>query len=379
MLRNALIAVAALALTCALVVGGIGIGSAAGAPEPLVPVLLAVGQAVTLIALSAILFAITLLPPQSPESSAVPPDLTESLKELRAAVDAIPRVHPQIDSAVVPPEPAPAPTGAANIAHVSDELQQVHELLRELRHLAMLNDTQRQELLSSTRRQRWEQFQAEVDRCIVRGLWAEADKGLAAFAAEFPADAQLQSLRARLAQERDHAMRPALRQLEERVEDLTAVGSWDRARALATQFVENYPDSRQAAELLARLNHNSEIARDESAQRLYQEIKSDVDRRHWRRALAGAQKLMEQFPGHRRAATIREQLATIAENAEIEERQELERSIQELVRAKQFAEAIDLAERLLDRFPASPQAESLQKLLPKMRELAIEREVESEP
>ena len=87
---------------------------------------------------------------------------------------------------------------------------------------------------------------------------------------------------------------------------------------------------------------------------------------------------MDQFPGHRRAANIREQLATIAENAEIEERQELERSIQDLVRAKQFAEAIDLAEQLLDRFPASPQAESLQKLLPKMRELAIGREVESE-
>jgi hypothetical protein len=96
------------------------------------------------------------------------------------------------------------------------------------------------------------------------------------------------------------------------------------------------------------------------------------------RALAGAQKLMDQSPGHRRAAAIREQFATIAENAEIEQRQEMERHIQELLRAKQFSEAIDLAEQLLDRFPTSPQAESLQELLPKMRQLAIEHEVESE-
>ena len=83
-------------------------------------------------------------------------------------------------------------------------------------------------------------------------------------------------------------------------------------------------------------------------------------------------------PGHRRSAAIRPQLKTIRENAEIEERQEQERRIQELIRAKQIPEAIDLAEDLLRRFPNSPQADSLQKLLPKMRELAIGGEAEAE-
>ena len=76
-------------------------------------------------------------------------------------------------------------------------------------------------------------------------------------------------------------------------------------------------------------------------------------------------------PGHRKSIAIRGQLKTIRENAEIEERQEQERRIQELIRSKQFFEAIDLAEDLLQRFPNSPQADSLQKLLPKMRDLAI--------
>jgi len=87
-------------------------------------------------------------------------------------------------------------------------------------------------------------------------------------------------------------------------------------------------------------------------------------------------KLLECAPGHRKSVAIRGQLKTIRENAEIEERQEQERRIQDLIRNKQFFDAIELAEDLLQRFPNSPQAETLQKLLPKMRELAIGDEAE---
>ena len=113
-----------------------------------------------------------------------------------------------------------------------------------------------------------------------------------------------------------------------------------------------------------------------TANRLYEEIRTDVYRRSYRRAMANAVKLLELRPGHRKSVAIRGQLKTIRENAEIEERQEQERRIQELIRNKQFFEAIDLAEDLLQRFPNSPQAETLQRLLPKMRELAIGNEAE---
>ena len=45
------------------------------------------------------------------------------------------------------------------------------------------------------------------------------------------------------------------------------------------------------------------------------------------------------------------------------------------MRGKRFGEAIKLAENLLERFPRSPQAESLGQLLPKMRELAIQQDL----
>jgi len=115
-----------------------------------------------------------------------------------------------------------------------------------------------------------------------------------------------------------------------------------------------------------------------TANRLYEEIRLDIDRRLWRRAMTNAVKLLECAPGHKKSVAIRSQLKTIRENAEIEERQEQERRIQELIRGRQFFEAIDLAQDLLQRFPNSPQAETLKTLMPKLRELAIGHEAEAQ-
>ena len=83
-----------------------------------------------------------------------------------------------------------------------------------------------------------------------------------------------------------------------------------------------------------------------------------------------SERLLQQFPTHRLADKIREQLKTLQDNAEIEERQELEVRIQELIRAGHFEQAIELAEDVIRRYPMSPQAESLETLLPRIRELA---------
>jgi hypothetical protein len=89
-----------------------------------------------------------------------------------------------------------------------------------------------------------------------------------------------------------------------------------------------------------------------------------------RAALEGAQKLLEAYPTHARANKIRQQLKTIAYNAEVEERQEHEMRIQQLVRGRRFAEAVELAEDVMKRYPGSPQAQSLDEMLPKLRDLA---------
>ena len=72
------------------------------------------------------------------------------------------------------------------------------------------------------------------------------------------------------------------------------------------------------------------------------------------------------------AAAVRQQMATLKANAEIETRQELENEIKELIRTKKFADALDLAQQVIANYPDSPQAEALRSQLPRLQQRAKE-------
>jgi hypothetical protein len=256
----------------------------------------------------------------------------------------------------------------------AETLHQVMSLLQEVREMAFLSDSQRQARLSDTRDQRRIQLAGDVSRLLTAKDWISAESAIGILENEFPDYSKLKELKGQLAAGKQEAEQSAIKQLRERVEDLMAVWAWDQAYAETARFVENFPDHDEGRDLLKRVMTERDNYIDNTANRLYEEIRTDVERRFYRRAMANAVKLLECAPGHSRSTAIRGQLKIIRENAEIEERQEQERRIQELIRNKQFFDAIDLAEDLLQRFPNSPQAETLQKLLPKMRELAIGNE-----
>jgi hypothetical protein len=134
--------------------------------------------------------------------------------------------------------------------------------------------------------------------------------------------------------------------------------------------VEGFPYSSDARTLHQRVEHEYEVYLESDAQRMFDDIRQHIERRSWRRALAHAMRLIEICPNHRLAVQIRPQLQTLRDNAEIEQRQEMEAQIQELIRAGRLHDAIVLGEDLLRRYPASPQAESLEVMLPRLRELA---------
>jgi outer membrane protein assembly factor BamD (BamD/ComL family) len=275
------------------------------------------------------------------------------------------------------PEVGAGDTVAGTTLASPESMHQVIALLQEIREVALLSDAQRQERLRDARQQRLNNMVGEVERLLDLKEWSTAETALAAVDNEFPREPIAEQLQSRLDAGRKDAQRDSFSKLRERVEDLMAVWAWDQAYGDTAKFVENFPDHPEGQELLSRVMRERDAYLENTANLLYEEIRSDIDRRLWRRAMTNAVKLLECAPGHRRSVGIRAQLKTIRENAEIEERQEQERRIQELIRTKRFPEAIDSAEDLLRRFPSSPQAESLQKLLPKMRELAIGNEVEA--
>jgi hypothetical protein len=313
------------------------------------------------------------------DASRTSSELRQSLQKLESAVQRL--IDQRSDS--------PAAHGPAHLGEVgagdtiagsglgdSESMHQVMQLLQEIRELALLSDAQRQQRLEEALHHRRNYLVAEASRLSELKEWSAAENAVLAVENEFPDDPILKDLRARVAAGRKSVERDSFSSVHDRVEDLMAVWAWDQAYADAARFVENFPDHSDGHELLARVMRERDAYVENTANLLYEEIRSDIERRSYRRAMTNAVKLLEFAPGHRRGTAIRSQLKTIRENAEIEERQEQERRIQELIRAKQIPEAIDQAEDLLRRFPNSPQADSLQKLLPKMRELAIGHEVE---
>ena len=114
-----------------------------------------------------------------------------------------------------------------------------------------------------------------------------------------------------------------------------------------------------------RVRHEYDQYRDVAFQRMYEDVQTRVDRHDWRDAMEAAQKLLEMFPTHSRSNKIRQQLKIINENAEIEERQEQELRIQQLVRGRRFAEAVEQAEDLMRKYPDSPQALAIDQMMPR--------------
>jgi hypothetical protein len=247
-------------------------------------------------------------------------DVSQSIEELN---DSIAELRQRLDR---PAAPSAAPTSQLD----PQAFNRIVELLHELRDLSLLSeDDRRQRLAELHKRQE-------------------------------SADAE------------------SFEKLRGQVEDLMSMSSWDQAHQLAKSFADQHPGDSNGQALLARVIRERDNLRDNTAQRMYEEVKRAVEHRQWRGAMAAAQRLFERFPGHPRAEKIRRQFKLIQDNAEIEVRQEQEQQIQDLIRNKRLPEAIALAEDLLKRFPLSPQAEAVEEMLPRLRDLAAGAELEAQ-
>ncbi|NLG41995.1 MAG: hypothetical protein GX547_02015, partial [Phycisphaerae bacterium] len=98
-----------------------------------------------------------------------------------------------------------------------------------------------------------------------------------------------------------------------------------------------------------------------------------VNQREWNKALVLANDLLHRYPRSPEADALRQQLATLTENAEIQTRQQMESEFREQMKQRQFASALRLANELMERYPKSPQADVLRSQLPRLEKLAAEQ------
>lgn len=298
--------------------------------------------------------------------------LTEPISRVQAHVGDVKRAVDDVSHQLARTRPAVPGQAAAPAPGDSQQLQQALRLLQEIKDLALLPDDARRERLNRETDERKRMQTVQVIELIEARQYSGADRLLSQLEREFPGDGQIVLARRQLTAARTQVEQTTVLKTRESVEEFMALSSYDQAWQVARQLAEDFPNNADAKALLDRVAREREIYNETTGLRLYEEIRHDIDRRMWRRALMHAERMLEKFPEHRRADAVRGQLKTIQDNAEIEERQEQEVRIQEMLRAHRFQEALELAEELMRRFPMSPQAEAIEQMLPRIKELAEE-------
>ena len=249
-------------------------------------------------------------------------------------------------------------------------LQQVLAELRELNENLLLSPEQRQ-AKSRQRRQRLAGELAEaVEGAIEAERFDEADQRLQEFLDQAPDDPACQALQARLIEARDAARARDIETTTRRAVDLMAVSSFEQAEQAARELLDRYPDEPHLAELIDRVRREGTMFHGERRDRLYREVQRHAEARRWREALDAAHRLVDAFPQSVDADAVRAMLPTIEGNARIEEVRAIRDRIRDLIERRRYAEAVEVAEDVIARFPETRAAEELCRQLDRLRELS---------
>ncbi|KKN81293.1 hypothetical protein LCGC14_0321300 [marine sediment metagenome] len=155
-----------------------------------------------------------------------------------------------------------------------------------------------------------------------------------------------------------------------RVEELMSMGAFDHARQLARDLMAEFPAAGELEPLLQRVDREAEAFARQQRQRLYEQVDRSCQRRQWRAALAAAQELVNVHPATAEAAEVTGRLATLQENARIEEVRELRDRIRDLIERRRYHDAATVAEDIVARFADTQAAADLRGQIDQLNRLA---------
>jgi hypothetical protein len=271
-------------------------------------------------------------------------------------------------AAGAPPRQLPAP--AQGTPPSGDATAQLILLLTQIRDLTMMNDTQREQFAQKQRDEKRNQYAQVITRHIEAGDWAEAQRQIDAMSVAISDDAAAQKLTALMNAERGNRARKDIDGSLTQIQHLMSMTAWLQAQEAMNKLKQRYPDDPQVLALSAQLQTEREAFEKENFARLLAELKDSTERREWRRSLLVAQELIQRYPNDRKVEKLRsEQLATIKENADAQERKEEESLFKDLLQRQRYEDAAVVARRVIDKHPSSSGAAELSKLLPKVEEL----------
>lgn len=267
------------------------------------------------------------------------------------------------------PRPANTDPRGDKTMHLLSEL--VH-LTREVRDINLLSDDERAARLRNESADLVQQLEQMVPTLLREHNLAEAHQRLQRARERFPGLPVWDQLAGQVEQARQkfetHDVDAATREVDE----LASLGAWDRALDTVRTLRQRHPNSEKVETLARRVAAARDQATSEERSKLMSQAQEATNRRDWEAALRIVESFIVRFQNSPETLELRQQLPTLRANAEIIRRQRMEGDIKELIRKHQFAEALEIANELVARYPDSPQAVALREQLPRLQQKATE-------
>jgi len=257
---------------------------------------------------------------------------------------------------------------AAGLEEFQSSLEELTVLMRELRDISLLSESERKLRVEAQGRALVGQLQEEIPALLAEHQWVEARRRVQQARTRFPSFREWDELEQRIEAMRAAVETRDIEAAQRQIDDLLSLEAFDRAMSVARDLLDRHPQSARAQEIARRVSLQREKIDAERRAKLMAQAQEAVHRREWSRALSLANDLIRRFPKSSEAEALRQQLPTLAENAEIQTRQQMELRFRELLRQGKFQAALQLAQELIERYPNSPQAEVLREQLPRLQE-----------
>lgn len=252
-------------------------------------------------------------------------------------------------------------------------LAEIAVLLREVRDVSLLGPDERALRLKGQTDEAARELERAVPELLRSHNWVEARRRVQLARERFPGNQQWSELERRIDEFRVSVESQDVETTRRQVNDLAALGAWERAFDVVRELQERHPDSDAARELLQMVQSERGKADAEARERLMGQVQDAVKRREWSAALSAANALIRQHPASAESRALRLDLPTLTENAEIQTRKRMETEITQLTRSRRFDEALQMARDLIERYPRSPQAAVLRERLPQLERRASAR------
>jgi hypothetical protein len=242
--------------------------------------------------------------------------------------------------------------------------------LDRLCDLMLMNDEQRKHLAERHWAHRKQIHLSGIEREVLVGDWPAAFARLEELQVVMPGDPQIAELRERVESEQNARLEEEVRVARGRLRQMMSATLWQQAEEMVAALQAKYPDKKEAERLGEDLRREREAFERESMERLFHDIAAATERRQWRQAILAVEEFIRRYPLDERAERLRLDMPMLQENAAAHERKDKEEQFKDLLKRQRYEEAIFTAKFVISKYPQSPTAVELNKLLPNVEELA---------